>query len=43
MPIGINAWRNSMQMDRVYSLDFESLEACKSYHMGKMTEGLVFQ
>ena len=24
------------------SLDFESLETCKSYHMGKMTESLVF-
>ena len=23
-------------------LDFESLETCKSYHMGKMTESLVF-
>ena len=31
-----------MQMDRLYSLDFESLETCKSYHMGKMTEGLIF-
>ena len=27
-----------MQMDRSDSLDFESLEICKSYHMGKMTE-----
>ena len=27
-----------MQMDRLVSLDFESLETCKSYHMGKMTE-----
>ena len=27
-----------MQMDRLDSLDFESLETCKSYHMGKMTE-----
>ena len=26
-----------MQMDRLDSLDFESLETCKSYHMGKMT------
>ena len=25
-------------MDRLDSLDFESLETCKSYHMGKMTE-----
>ena len=25
-------------MDRSDSLDFESLEICKSYHMGKMTE-----
>ena len=24
------------------SLDFESLETCKSYHMGKMTESLIF-
>ena len=31
-----------MQMDRLNSLDFESLETCKSYHMGKMTESLVF-
>ena len=31
-----------MQMDRLESLDFESLETCKSYHMGKMTESLVF-
>ena len=29
-------------MDRLDSLDFESLETCKSYHMGKMTESLVF-
>ena len=42
MSIGIYAWRNSMQMDRLDSLDFESLETCKSYHMGKMTESLVF-
>ena len=27
-----------MQMDRLDSLDFESLETCKSYHMGKMTK-----
>ena len=31
-----------MQMDHLDSLDFESLETCKSYHMGKMTESLVF-
>ena len=31
-----------MQMDRLDSLDYESLETCKSYHMGKMTKGLVF-
>ena len=31
-----------MQMDRLDSLDFESLETCKSYHMGKMIESLVF-
>ena len=31
-----------MQMDRLDSLDFESLETCKSYHTGKMTESLVF-
>ena len=31
-----------MQMDRFDSLDFESLETCKSYHMGKMTESLIF-
>ena len=31
-----------MQMDRLDSLDFESLEICKSYHMGKMTESLGF-
>ena len=31
-----------MQMDRFDSLDFESLETCKSYHMGKMTERLIF-
>ena len=31
-----------MQMNRLNSLDFESLETCKSYHMGKMTESLVF-
>ena len=24
------------------SLDFESLEICKSYHMGNMTESLIF-
>ena len=30
-----------MQMDRLDSLDFESLETCKSYHMGKITESLV--
>ena len=29
-------------MDRLDSLDFESLETCKSYHMGKMTKSLVF-
>ena len=29
-------------MDRLYSPDFESLETCKSYHMGKMTESLIF-
>ena len=29
-------------MDHLDSLDFESLETCKSYHMGKMTESLVF-
>ena len=29
-------------MNRLDSLDFESLETCKSYHMGKMTESLVF-
>ena len=42
MSIGIYASRNSIQMDRLDSLDFESLETCKSYHMGKMTESLVF-
>ena len=31
-----------MQMDRLNSLDLESLETCKSYHMGKMTESLIF-
>ena len=31
-----------MQMDRLDSLDLESLETCKSYHMGKMTEILGF-
>ena len=31
-----------MQMDSFDSLDFESLETCKSYHMGKMTESLIF-
>ena len=31
-----------MQMDRFDSLDFESLGTCKSYHMGKMTESLIF-
>ena len=29
-------------MDRLDSPDFESLETCKSYHMSKMTESLVF-
>ena len=29
-------------MDRLDSLDFESLETCKSYHRGKMTESLGF-
>ena len=29
-------------MDRLDSPDFESLETCKSYHMGKMTKSLVF-
>ena len=29
-------------MDRLDSPDFESLKTCKSYHMGKMTESLVF-
>ena len=29
-------------MDRLDSLDFESLETCKSYHMGKMTESPRF-
>ena len=29
-------------MDHLDSLDFESLETCKSYHMGKMTESLGF-
>ncbi len=29
-------------MDCLDSLNFESLETCKSYHMGKMTESLVF-
>ena len=42
MFVGRYAWRNSIQMDRLDSLDFESLETCKSYHMGKMTESLVF-
>ena len=32
-----------MQMDHLDSLDFESLETCKSYHMGKMTERPHFQ
>ena len=27
-----------MKTDRLDSLDFESLEICKSYHMSKMTE-----
>ena len=27
-----------MQMDHLDSLDSKSLETCKSYHMGKMTE-----
>ena len=27
-----------MQMDRLDSLDFESLETCKSYHVGQMTK-----
>jgi len=31
-----------MQMDRLDSLDFESLETCRSYHMGKMTESFGF-
>ena len=31
-----------MQMDHLDSLDYESLETCKSYHMGKMTKVLVF-
>ena len=31
-----------MQMDSLDSLDFESLETCKSYHMGKMTKSLIF-
>ena len=31
-----------MQMDCLDSLDFESHETCKSYHMGKMTESLIF-
>ena len=31
-----------MQMDHLDSLDFESLEICKSYHMGKMTEQASF-
>ena len=31
-----------MQMDRLDSLDFESLETCKSYHMGNMTKSLGF-
>ena len=31
-----------MQMDRLDSLDFGSLEICKLYHMGKMTESLGF-
>ena len=30
-------------MDHLGSLDFESLETCKSYHMGKMTERPRFQ
>ena len=29
-------------MDCLDSLDFESLETCKSCHVCKMTEGLVF-
>ena len=29
-------------MDHLDSLDFEPLEICKSYHMGKMTESLGF-
>ena len=32
-----------MQMDRLDSLGFESLETCNSYHMGKMTERPRFQ
>ena len=31
-----------MQMDHLDSLDFESVDICKSYHMGKMTEILGF-
>ncbi len=31
-----------MLMDSLDSLDFASLETCKSYHMGKMTESLIF-
>ena len=31
-----------MQMDCLDSLDSKSLETCRSYHMGKMTEILGF-
>ena len=40
--IGVKCMKKLHQMDHLGSLDFESLEIFKSYHMGKMTESLVF-
>ena len=40
--IGIERMKKLHVDGSLDSLDFESLETCKSYHMGKMTESLVF-
>ena len=40
--IGVKRMKKLHADGLLESLDFESLGTCKSYHMGKMTESLVF-
>ena len=40
--VGIKRMKKLHDDGSLDSLDFESLKTCKSYHMGKMTESLVF-